>query len=581
MQGFIFGGTTGKTYEDLQRQRRIIDVLAKGATQTPKTAGEGLAAIGRALAFRALQKKSGALESKLQGDADAIFQAALGGQIGSPYTGTNPKPESPNTGDPRRGMFATDSETTDDLGRYGDALASIESGGRYDAIGPDTGKGRAYGKYQVMDFNVGPWTEKYYGKALTPDEFLNNPEAQDAVFRGEFGSYVSKYGNPQDAASVWFSGRPMEDAGNSSDGYNTVPQYVRKFNDALGLPQGGTSAPSVAKIAAALGNPMIASDPGKKAILTALMGRAMNASDPAYQADLAYRKAQTEKLLADVSGDGAQTEYGLSPQFGVDADGNPVMLQVGRNGTAVQTEMPEGVALRRDPIKVDAGTDWILLDPITRQPIGQVSKNLGEAEAAKVSGRTTGETTAQAQVDLPAAEDEALRVLGLISDVQSSPALAGITGMIQGRLPPMTQAGTDLLTKIDQLKGKAFMEAYKTLKGGGQITEIEGKKAEEAQTRLNRAQSAEEYIRALGDMAELVASTLGDTRQKAGALAPQTSMPPPMRPDVSQQSAMTPTPDDIATMSESALNEYLASRDISEIPVDVQDAIIRRTQGGL
>lgn len=37
--------------------------------------------------------------------------------------------------------------------------------------------------------------------------------------------------------------------------------------------------------------------------------------------------------------------YSLQPQFGMDADGNPVMLQVGPQGEAVQTRLPEGVRL--------------------------------------------------------------------------------------------------------------------------------------------------------------------------------------------------------------------------------------------
>lgn len=116
---------------------------------------------------------------------------------------------------------------------YASAIAAVESGGNYGAIGPETGKGRAYGKYQVMDFNVGPWTEKHLGRRMTPEEFLKDPAAQDAVFNAEFGSYVQKYGNPQDAASVWFSGRPMAQAGNASDGYTTVPEYVQKFTQNL------------------------------------------------------------------------------------------------------------------------------------------------------------------------------------------------------------------------------------------------------------------------------------------------------------------------------------------------------------
>jgi hypothetical protein len=122
---------------------------------------------------------------------------------------------------------------------WANAIARIESAGSgdYSAVGPVTNKGnRAYGRYQVMDFNVGPWTEQYYGRRLTPEEFLASPQAQDAVFSGAFGSSVEKYGNPQDAASVWFTGKPMSEGANRSDILGTTGSaYVDKFNKALGI----------------------------------------------------------------------------------------------------------------------------------------------------------------------------------------------------------------------------------------------------------------------------------------------------------------------------------------------------------
>lgn len=110
-----------------------------------------------------------------------------------------------------------------------EAFAAVESkgSGGYQAVGPDTGKGRAYGKYQVMDFNIGPWTEEIVGRRMTPEEFLNSPQAQDAVFNAKIGGYMQKYGTLEDAASMWFSGKPY--AGNNrSDGYLTVPEYVSR-----------------------------------------------------------------------------------------------------------------------------------------------------------------------------------------------------------------------------------------------------------------------------------------------------------------------------------------------------------------
>lgn len=123
---------------------------------------------------------------------------------------------------------------------YQKAIKDIESGGgNYGAIGPQTANGdQAYGAYQVMGSNVPDWTEKHYGTRLTPQQFLQNKDAQDAVFNGEFGSYLDKHG-PQDAAAMWFSGRPLSQSANNSDGYITTKQYVDKFNKGLGKYSGG------------------------------------------------------------------------------------------------------------------------------------------------------------------------------------------------------------------------------------------------------------------------------------------------------------------------------------------------------
>jgi hypothetical protein len=115
-----------------------------------------------------------------------------------------------------------------------EALAAVESGGRYDALGPvmETGSyrgDRAYGKYQVMGKNIPSWTKEALGTSMTPDEFLANTDAQDAVAAHFMQKSYQKYGTWEDAASVWFTGRPLAQAGNASDGYTSVQDYVAKF----------------------------------------------------------------------------------------------------------------------------------------------------------------------------------------------------------------------------------------------------------------------------------------------------------------------------------------------------------------
>jgi len=131
------------------------------------------------------------------------------------------------------------------------ALSDVESraSGGYEAIGPLVEKGmykdqRAYGKYQVMEGNIGPWTEKYYGERLTKEEFLANPEAQDAVAENVILANWEKYGNIEDAISVWFTGRPYKKAvaEGAADQNIGVPKYLekwrtnynRRYNESLG-----------------------------------------------------------------------------------------------------------------------------------------------------------------------------------------------------------------------------------------------------------------------------------------------------------------------------------------------------------
>lgn len=110
------------------------------------------------------------------------------------------------------------------------AVGQLESGGKYDTLGPMTKGDRAYGKYQVMGNNVPSWSQEILGQRLTPQEFLANPQYQDQIAQAKLGQYYDKYGNINDAASMWFSGRPA--SGNSGRDVlgTSVPQYIRTIN---------------------------------------------------------------------------------------------------------------------------------------------------------------------------------------------------------------------------------------------------------------------------------------------------------------------------------------------------------------
>jgi hypothetical protein len=189
------------------------------------------------------------------------------------------------------------------MASYADAISSIESGGRYGIVGPTHPKlGRALGKYQVMEANVGPWTEKYLGRRLTADEFLSSPEAQDAVFKGQFGEYAAKHG-PEGAARAWFAGEGgMNDMGRRDSLGTSVADYARKFNAAFGGgggepaasgggilpgPQQGSPDPSLGLLASLMGGQPSAGGQGSNpmaGLLSLLGGQAQSGGAPQQQA---------------------------------------------------------------------------------------------------------------------------------------------------------------------------------------------------------------------------------------------------------------------------------------------------------
>lgn len=110
-----------------------------------------------------------------------------------------------------------------DINRLRQAIIGKESGGNFSAVNRDSG---ALGLGQVMPENVGPWTQRHYGRRLTPKQFLASKEAQLAVVNGQINEILQQqlkagYGMEtaiRRTASIWYSGR--------GDLYNnTRPQY--------------------------------------------------------------------------------------------------------------------------------------------------------------------------------------------------------------------------------------------------------------------------------------------------------------------------------------------------------------------
>jgi hypothetical protein len=237
------------------------------------------------------------------------------------------------------------------------------------------------------------------------------------------------------------------------------------------------------------------------------------ASDPATQLDLEYKRARIAELGRSASGQGA-AEYGLNPQYGTDAAGNPVLLQLSKNGTVKQTALPDGVSLSKEPIKLDAGTHFVLLDPITRQPIGQIPKNLAEAESQKAQGKAEGDAIGGAAASAPSDLQAAVNAKSLIQDIRTDPYLERGTGLsAMGNSLPGT-GGYDFQNKVDQAKSGAFLSAIQQMRGLGALSNAEGGAATAAVTRMNTSTSKEAFNAALNDYERIIDQGLAKAQSK-------------------------------------------------------------------
>ena len=103
-------------------------------------------------------------------------------------------------------------------------------------------------------------------------------------------------------------------------------------------------------------------------------------------------------------------------------------------------------------------------------------------------------------------------MLASIESILDDPALDTSTGFLSWTQAIPGTAQYRFGTRARQLKGQAFLQAFESLKGGGQITEIEGQKATEAIGRLDTAQSAADYRDALTELSTILKKAI--TRPK-------------------------------------------------------------------
>ncbi len=201
---------------------------------------------------------------------------------------------------------------------------------------------------------------------------------------------------------------------------------------------------------------------------------------------------------------------GLVPVMGYDASGKQVaMFPDGRGGFKVANT--GDISLMPRSRDINLGTEIVTINQngemIARRPI-----DIAGREAQEKVGAAQGVERAGAANAMRAAEEGG----ALIDSLLAHPALklgTGMTGQLLNRIP-----GTptfDFSQRVAQIQGRAFLQAFESLKGGGAITEVEGKKATDAIARLSTAQSEPAFREALTELRDV----MGAARGRAAALS--------------------------------------------------------------
>jgi hypothetical protein len=286
---FIFGGDTPWTYEQMVQKRRVADALmAKQMGQAPRNVGEGLHAIGNALAIRGINKRADARDGELRAESEARFDdimAALNGGSGRTGASQPSTPLGPNADiaeEAMEGVFGIDPDERLMLAR----TLQAEAGNQ--------------GKQGMLDVgsviqnraDTGGYGDGIEGVIMKPGQFspwnsvtgyADGEQGQDMNFTPTAESFG--------AADEVLSGHHEDATGGATHFYNpdiSQPSwgsnsFVKRgdhvFGNADGAPgQAIPNQATVMQLAELASDPYLA--PGQTMVVEALLGKMLNPLAP-------------------------------------------------------------------------------------------------------------------------------------------------------------------------------------------------------------------------------------------------------------------------------------------------------------
>jgi hypothetical protein len=241
------------------------------------------------------------------------------------------------------------------------------------------------------------------------------------------------------------------------------------------------------------------------------------------------------------------SDIGQIPPSGIAPAGGPAPQAAAPAATSMMGQIPEELLQDISPEarRTLQVYQRALNDPRVQSKPDQVKVILenidrlvpGLKEFSSSRGKRMGEQMANA----PQALEQASYMTNLLDQIAAHPGREYGTGTSawMSNLPGEWSYGArDFAGRANQVSGQTFLQAYESLKGTGQITEIEGTKAEQAISRLrDRYVTEEEYLQAIKDLRDVVETTRSKVAKKLGV-----EYKPSTPPDVYKQLEKKPAP---------------------------------------
>lgn len=426
---FIFGGDTGMSYEDIQRKRQVADSLMGSAMRPARNVGEGLAAIGAALAVRGIEKRTKAADEENRRAFNDQWGGIFGGgspdEVVTQAAYSQPEQVDPNAPEVIAGDAmatigrGTNKPLSEDVVRQGLIARGMpehvadgfvmnfrdESG-----LNPGINEAKPLVPGSRGGFGLAQWTGP---RRVALEQFASQSGRDVSDPNVQMDFLMSELQGPE--AQAWQAIAAAPDAGTA--GAEIVNRFLRPAEEHRsrraaqytgGQPIRTAQAGNfdLATLAELAGNPY--ASPGQKAVLQALIGQQTAAMDPMRAMEMERARLELDQLrnpqvkpiningklvdpntyevVADFSEGpdptSAMQEYDLARSQGYEgtfADYKRDMAAAGRSSTTVNVGDGNNPGLGK--LSTDFG---YVLDPATGKPV--IDPQTGLPKAAPVPG---------------------------------------------------------------------------------------------------------------------------------------------------------------------------------------------------